>query len=728
MFIRLIIAFVLLLCNSVNSQNDVYSEKVDSVEDVIVNKNVNESTIWLKSDWLFTPDDDVKFAEPNLNDSNWIKTKSTLNEVALKKLNFNGFGWFRYHLKVDSFQKNVPTVIYLDQKGASEVYIDGLLFARYGVVSKSPDLEQRVNQSSEAIYLPYKDSGEYVIAVRFSNLNYKNSYNGSGMIYSGFQMFLTTAENFFNANINSIISQANYGLALFVFFCVMGLLHLLLFAFYSIRKSNLYFSLFCFLFSFYFLNIYIRGIYIDAIDSIDLLNIILVVSFPIFFVSFLSVLFSLFDNKFPKQFKFYLGFSIVSGLTFLLSNQIGFVFSMIIIITVAVESIIFIIKINKQKKRGAILISSGFGAFIAFIVLSVIKMLFTGTLQLSSGEIADEVLYILLIIGLLSIPISMSAFLAWDFAQTSKTLTLKLSEVEELSEKTIEQEKEKQKLLAEQNSMLEFQVKERTKEIEEQKKVIEEKNKDITDSINYAQRIQHSILPTSKEIKDIFPDSLVLFKPRDIVSGDFYQFKQVNNYKFGILADCTGHGVPGALMSMIGSNLLHQIIMERKIVKPNLILTELHKEVKSTLRQTAGVQSHDGMDIAVCMVNGNELFIASANRPVYLFIDGVLNEIKPDKKSIGGASTADVVEFTLHNFTIDKEIKLYTFSDGYADQFGGVNGKKFKVKNLQELIVANLSKPLNEQLEILGYTFENWRGTLEQVDDVSLIAIHLKPY
>ncbi len=728
MYFRLIIFLLFLfISNSVISQDEIYNKRIDSVENVIVGKEVDKETIWLKDGWLFNLNDDINFAQPSYIDTAWAKAKSTLNEVVLKQINFSGFGWFRYHLSVDSIQRNIPTVIYLDQKGASEVYIDGKLFAKYGVVNKLPANEQRVNPSVEAIYLPFKDSGEYLIAVRFSNSNYKNSFNGSGMLYGGFQMFATTAENFFNSNVNTIISKANYGLGLFVFFCVMGLLHLLLFVFYTVRKSNLYFSLFCFLFSFYFLNLYIRGVYVDTIDNIDLLNLILVISFPVFFISFLSVLFSLFENKFPKKFKYYLGFSILAGLSFLLNNQSGFLLSMIVIVTVAVESILFIIKINKQKKRGAVLISSGFGTFIAFIVLSVLKMIFTGSLQLSSGEIADEVLYILLIIGLLSIPISMSAFLAWDFAQTSNTLSKKLIEVEELSIRSIEQEKEKQKILAEQNNLLEFQVKERTAEIEEQKKVIEEKNKDITDSINYAQRIQHSILPTAKEIKDIFPNSLVLFKPRDIVSGDFYQFKQLENNKFGILADCTGHGVPGALMSMIGSNLLHQIIMERKIVKPNLILTELHKEVKATLRQTAGVQSHDGMDIAVCMVNGNELFVASANRPVYLFVDGNLNEIKPDKKSIGGASTEDIVEFTLHSFKIDKDLKVYTFSDGYADQFGGVNGKKFKVKNLQELIGANLNIPLNEQLEVFSSTFENWRGTLEQVDDVSLIAIHLKP-
>jgi serine phosphatase RsbU (regulator of sigma subunit) len=543
------------------------------------------------------------------------------------------------------------------------------------------------------------------------------------MIYGGFVAYLTSAEVFYKSTTNSIIAKANYGMALFVFFCVMGLLHLLLFIFYSVRKSNLYFSLFCFLFSFYFFNLYVRGIYIDAVDSEDLLDLFMVIFFPIFFVSFLSVLFSLFDTSFPKKFKYYVISSVIAGLTFLISGQIGFVVSMIMVIIVLVESISFIVKINKQKRRGAVLISAGFGTFIAFIALSILKMLLTGSIQLSSGKLADEVLYILLVIGLLSIPISMSAFLAWDFSLTSKNLSKKLIEVEELSARSIEQEKEKQKILAEQNNMLEVQVKERTKEIEEQKKLIEEKNKDITDSINYAQRIQRSILPSDKEIKDIFPNSFVLFKPRDIVSGDFYQFKRVNDHKFAIMADCTGHGVPGALMSMIGSNLLHQIIVERNILKPNLILSELHKEVKSTLRQSSGAQSHDGMDTSIALQIENKIYIASANRPVYLVTNNELTEIKPTKRSIGGSSTDDKVEFDIHEIEVKEGQMLYMFSDGYADQFGGEAGKKFKLKNLAMLLANNSQLKLEEQFTTLDRSFTEWKGPLEQVDDVCVIGI-----
>ncbi|MBK7817550.1 MAG: SpoIIE family protein phosphatase [Sphingobacteriaceae bacterium] len=377
-----------------------------------------------------------------------------------------------------------------------------------------------------------------------------------------------------------------------------------------------------------------------------------------------------------------------------------------------------------EKERGAGILSIGFGAFGLFLSTIFLAMILSGgDFDIEGGSIAEKLFLTSFILAIISIPLSMSTFLAWDFAQTNKSLANKLIEVEELSAKSIEQEIEKQRLLAGQNEKLEVQVTERTKEINEQKKVIEEKNKDITDSINYAQRIQRSILPTSVEINDIFKESFVLFKPRDIVSGDFYQFKKKGDHKYAILADCTGHGVPGALMSMIGSNLLNQIIIERGIIEPNRILSELHKEVRSTLRQTSGVQSHDGMDASVVLMHKKKLFIASANRPVYIVKNGELTELKPDKRSIGGSQAADEITFNVVELEAESEMMLYLFSDGYADQFGGEAGKKFKVKNLSQLLLSIHSKPLNTQKEILDTTFDNWKKHLEQVDDVSLIGI-----
>lgn len=716
------ILFLLLLSLPGIAQVD-RAKMLDSAEKIAAIKDISDGARWIHEAWRFNPNDDPAFAKTEFNDSNWILTRSSLTEMDLERIKFKGFGWFRRKLKLEPQELNVPQVIYINHKGASEFYLDGKLIKSFGKVAKNPEQEQRVDPEMEAIYLPSKASGEYQIAIRYSNTQWENSYNSSGVIIGGFEMFLTTAENYYIQKVKNLLSKTNYFLSLFVFFFTVGLLHLLLFIFYPVRRSNLFFAIFCFLFSYYFFYAYAVDLYIDKIDTQTIFNLSLVLSFPLFFISFQSVLYSLFDGKFPKQFKFYFIFAVLASLSFLIGASIGFLTTIILIVTVAVDSIIFIVKINKEKRKGANFITFGFGGFILFLTFSVVKIFTTGSIKLSGGDVSDDVLFVLFAIGLISIPLSMSAYLAWDFSLTSKVLSKKLLEVEELSAQTIEQEREKQKILSGQNEMLDSQVKERTKEINEQKKVIEEKNKDITDSINYAQRIQRSILPTEHEINDIFEECFVLFKPRDIVSGDFYQFKKNGDHNYAILADCTGHGVPGALMSMIGSNLLKQIILERGIIEPNKILSELHKEVRSTLRQTGGVQSHDGMDASVVLLHNKKLFIASANRPVYIVVNGELTELKPDKRSIGGSQSTDEIAFTLNEIEVQTGMMVYLFSDGYADQFGGEAGKKFKVKNLSQLLLSIYSKPLNTQKEILNTTFDNWKQQLEQVDDVSLIGI-----
>lgn len=672
--------------------------------------------------WKFSSIDNPNALLKNFNDSSWINISSVLNANDIKRVNFNGFGIFRYTLVINEKDRLIPKVIFITQKGASEIYINGKLEKTYGVVSKEDINEVPISDKLDPIYLKPEPDGVYQIAIRYSNTNWKNSYNGVGGLEGGFRMCVDDSEDYVINLIEDQISKSEYGLGFFVFFSAIGLIHFLLFIFYRVRRSNLFFSIFCFILSYFFLFYYVDRYVVDVRIN-DLLKLFVFVIAVFFFVSILSVLYSFFYDKLPKFFYYVLSYAVFVIVITFINRIIGGFAGLILILVSVFEAIRIIIVALRKKKKGALLITFGFSLFILFFVICFVIAFSTGQLQFNTKESYSQFLNVVLFVGIICIPLSMSIFLAWDFGMTNKTLTKKLVEVEELSAKTIEQEKERRKILAEQNVMLEVQVKERTAEINEQKKIIEEKNKDITDSINYAQRIQRSILPTEKEIVDIFPNTFVLFKPRDIVSGDFYQFKKAGDYKYAILADCTGHGVPGALMSMIGSNLLHQIIIEKQIKEPNSILSALHKEVKSTLRQTSEVQSHDGMDASVVLLKDNKIYIASANRPVYIVTDGVLNELKPDKRSIGGSQSMDDVVFNVTEMDVVPNMIIYLFSDGYADQFGGEAGKKFKVKNLSELLVSIHAKPLEVQKEILNITFDNWKKQLEQVDDVSLIGI-----
>lgn len=281
--------------------------------------------------------------------------------------------------------------------------------------------------------------------------------------------------------------------------------------------------------------------------------------------------------------------------------------------------------------------------------------------------------------------------------------------------------------------LLEKKVAERTSElkkekekVEEQHAIIAEKNKDITDSILYAQKIQASILPSEREISTVFNEYFILYKPRDIVSGDFYWFTKYNNKAYIAAVDCTGHGVPGAFMSMIGFSQLNQIVSEAHIQMPSEILNILNIGVKHALKQSGGEgeqTSKDGMELALICYDKEKNIIeySGANRPLYLFRNNELQEIKADKIPIGGSDIEGT--FTNHEIQIQKGDTLYIFSDGYPDQFGGENGKKFMTKRFKEKLSEILSFPMQEQKEKLNQVFEDWRGRLEQVDDVMVIGI-----
>lgn len=282
---------------------------------------------------------------------------------------------------------------------------------------------------------------------------------------------------------------------------------------------------------------------------------------------------------------------------------------------------------------------------------------------------------------------------------------------------------------------LEQVVQDRTVEIQEQKSEIERSRdeiakyaKDITDSIKYAKRIQKAIFPAWQDIQAVLPKVMVFFQSKDLVSGDFYFAEKVGHKRIFAAVDCTGHGVPGGFMSIVANNLLTQAIKQVGLTKPSEILNYASEGITNTLHQTIEESSvKDGMDVALCCWDEktNKLEYAGAYNPLYIFRDGELIEIKANRFPVGTFVGETINTFTNHEIDVKKGDMVYVFTDGFADQFGGPNGKKFMMNRFRKLLSEIHKKPVNEQYDILVKTFKNWRGNLDQIDDICIIGVRI---
>ncbi len=251
-----------------------------------------------------------------------------------------------------------------------------------------------------------------------------------------------------------------------------------------------------------------------------------------------------------------------------------------------------------------------------------------------------------------------------------------------------------------------------------------ELNANITASITYAQKIQQAILPTAEKIAASFPEHFVIYKPKDIVSGDFYWFHSLGEAKIVAVCDCTGHGVPGALMSMIGNALLNQIVIEKKISEPSAILEELHKAIREALRQSenSSVELQDGMDICLVRIEPNRLVFSGAKRPLYLIRNGELSEFKGDRYSIGGRQRESERKFSAHEIPIHTQTVLYLTTDGYIDQ-ANPQRESLGSKRFKELLKAISTFSLNEQKEKLETELLAHQQNEPQRDDITVMSL-----
>lgn len=325
-----------------------------------------------------------------------------------------------------------------------------------------------------------------------------------------------------------------------------------------------------------------------------------------------------------------------------------------------------------------------------------------------------------------------------EITRLSEKFNLMIAQLEEYTneleqkvrERTAEIEKQKEEISAQRDSLEEQRnmLSEANTSLQQAYSEIEEKNRHIEDSIRYAKRIQNAILPPDQYVRRLFADYFILYLPKDIVSGDFYWVSHLENKAFIAAVDCTGHGVPGAFMSIVGHDRLNYAVNVENAQRPADILNSLNKGVTETLRQTrTEISVKDGMDIALLSIDfdKNKLEFAGAFNPLYLIREEELQQIGADKFPIGAFIGEELNKFENHAVDLKSGDVLYIFSDGYADQFGGPNNKKFMSKRFREMLLEIHGMPLKEQKEYLTKQFHDWKGEFQQVDDILVIGLRI---
>ncbi|MFC2104318.1 tetratricopeptide repeat protein [Bacteroidota bacterium] len=329
--------------------------------------------------------------------------------------------------------------------------------------------------------------------------------------------------------------------------------------------------------------------------------------------------------------------------------------------------------------------------------------------------------------------IILAVFVFRSYRQKNKANILLAEQKQEIAEANEELNQQNEEITAQRD-----QIEEQRDTVIMQKEKIEEIHNEISESINYATRLQGAILPESQSLDNYLSEYFVLFKPKDKVSGDFYWWSHIENHTIITAADCTGHGVPGAFMSMLGISFLREIVQKEYITHTGIILRKLRKEIIKSLKQKGETgEQKDGMDMAIVSINHetNMVQFSGANNPLYVLTKRKLKdleplkdfesfyEIKPDKMPIAIYEKMD--NFTTHEIQLEKGDQLFMFSDGYMDQFGGPKGKKFKYKQFKQLLSENRDKPMNDQMTVLDKTFEAWKGNVEQVDDIVVLGVKI---
>ena len=701
--------FIILILISVISKSQVNENGDFEIPDL-------STGIRLLEGWKYAPEDSLKYAEPNYDDSNWQQFRKEEELFDFFEKEFNGFGWFRLRLIVPDSLIDETVYIYYIITGAYELYTNGKILEKRGKPSKIKEEEIPVHVEYKPVFFGL-NSDTLVISMRYSQQNRIILGNAEP-----FQIGIDLVKNLSLLENEVRTSLYFMGGILGILFA-LAVVHLLLFIYYPKQKENIFYTLFVLSLALVVVQLIINHtstlFFFKRFDE--------AIASALFFILFVFMQRSLYE-LFRLNIKIFRYLIIISIAVFIIAlillQTIGF--ALLILLAVLFVDIFRAIVISLKKKL--------YG--YKHVIIGSLILIFGLIYQISSVTFGFSIqnmflAYLVFSLFILAIPVSMSVLLARKYASTNIYLSKQLKKVKLLSAKTLKQEQEKKRILENQNIKLEQQVQDRTTKLVKQKEEIEEQNKHINDSITYASRIQKAILGNPDDIITKFKDAFILLKPHSIVSGDFYWFSEITNTDLGdlqiiIAADCTGHGVPGAFMTVMGHDFLEEIVNKQNILLPNEILLELDKRVVLNLKkQSSANQVNDGMDIAVLVYakNTRDVYFSGANNPLFFVRNNELQKIRGSRFAIGGLGKEMEKNFELHKIQIERNDKFYIFSDGFHDQFGGERNRKYMIKPFKELLLKNSHLSMSNQKQFIENEFYQWKSNREQTDDILIIGI-----
>ncbi|TAE71643.1 MAG: hypothetical protein EAZ85_10545 [Bacteroidetes bacterium] len=680
-------------------------------------KNLQDKVIALDGEWEFHYQGFLNNIELN------NKTKKSYRNVPSNSWNdelwegekITAFGFATYRLKVllpIKFPFKLAIRSY-EQSSAYILYIDGQKVMEQGKLGKNSIDTQAGTGSHLENFVLTNANNEIEIIIHISNFEHRKG----GLWHS---LFLGEEKKIHQVQDNEVLLDV----FLLGSLLMMAFYHLLLFVLRPKDFSVLYFSICCLIFLIrlsvtgeVFLEKMLPSLSWEFKYKLEYGSLYCSIMFLALFMS------SIFPKEYAKKF---INIVVVSNLFF---TSLVLVFDVVVYSHTLIYFYIFTLCVIVFSFYAIVksIINQRKGAFI-FLV---------GVCILYAGAINDILFSSLIVNTFYALPIcfllfffSQATLLALRSADAFKKVEILSSELITTNqglEKAVEIRNQE---LSNTNANLKQVIEElhvNLETINTQQKEIYQKNKDLIDSLEYAKRIQTAILPNLTQIEQKLNDFFIYYEPKDIVSGDFYYFTSIENKIILAAVDCTGHGVPGAFMSLIGKELLDKIILEKNIIQPNLILNELHIEIRKTLKQET-TDNRDGMDISlVCIDNDKKIMtFAGAKNPIYFIQNQQWHEIKGDAYPIGGVQREIKREFSLHTIDIQSDTTFYLFSDGFQDQFGGELGKKYLTKNFKLLLQNQQEKPLTEQKTNLQRTMKNWRTNQhESNDDILVIGVKL---